>query len=127
MKTVITYGTFDILHIGHINLLKRAKDLGDKLIVAVSSDAFNRGKHKSSLLNYENRKTVVEAIRYVDMVIAENSWEQKIEDIQKYKVDTFVMGDDWEGEFDFLKEYCEVIYLPRTEGISTTEIKTDIS
>ncbi len=127
MKTVITYGTFDILHIGHINLLKRAKDLGDKLIVAVSSDAFNRGKHKSSLLNYENRKTVVEAICYVDMVIAENSWEQKIEDIQKYKVDTFVMGDDWEGEFDFLKEYCEVIYLPRTEGISTTEIKTDIS
>lgn len=127
MRTVITYGTFDILHIGHINLLKRAKDLGDKLIVAVSSDAFNRGKHKSSLLNYENRKTVVEAIRYVDMVIAENSWEQKIEDIVKYNVDTFVMGDDWEGEFDFLKEYCEVVYLPRTEGISTTEIKTDIS
>ena len=126
MKTVITYGTFDILHIGHINILKRAKALGDKLIVAISSDEFNAGKHKSSLLNYENRKVVVESIRYVDMVIPETDWKQKVTDIEKYNVDIFVMGDDWEGKFDFLKEYCKVIYLPRTEGISTSQIKADI-
>ncbi len=126
MKTVITYGTFDILHIGHINILKRAKALGDKLIVAISSDEFNAGKHKSSLLNYENRKVVVESIRYVDMVIPETDWKQKVTDIEKYNVDIFVMGDDWEGKFDFLKEYCEVIYLPRTEGISTTKIKKEL-
>jgi len=126
MKTVITYGTFDILHIGHINLLKRAKELGDKLIVAISSDTFNEGKHKSSLLNYNNRKTVVEAIQYVDSVIPETNWEQKVTDIKKYNVDIFVMGDDWEGKFDFLKEYCEVVYLPRTDGISSTEIKTEL-
>jgi glycerol-3-phosphate cytidylyltransferase len=126
VKTVITYGTFDILHIGHINILKRAKALGDKLIVAISSDEFNAGKHKSSLLNYENRKVVVESIRYVDMVIPETDWKQKVTDIEKYNVDIFVMGDDWEGKFDFLKEYCEVIYLPRTEGISTTKIKKEL-
>jgi len=126
MKTVITYGTFDILHVGHINLLKRASELGDRLIVAISSDEFNAGKHKSSLLNYENRKVVVESIRYVDMVIAETNWEQKIIDIKKYNVDIFVMGDDWKGKFDFLKEYCEVIYLPRTDGISTTQIKDEL-
>lgn len=126
MKTVITYGTFDILHIGHVNLLKRAKALGDKLIVAVSSDEFNAGKHKSSLLNYANRSFVVEAIRYVDLVIPEITWEQKIEDIKKNNVDIFVMGDDWEGEFDFLNEYCEVIYLPRTLEISSTLIKNDL-
>ena len=126
MKTVITYGTFDILHVGHINLLKRASELGDRLIVAISSDEFNAGKHKSSLLNYENRKVVVESIRYVDMVIAETNWEQKIIDIKKYNVDIFVMGDDWKGKFDFLKEYCEVIYLSRTDGISTTQIKDEL-
>ena len=126
MKIVITYGTFDILHIGHINLLRRAKELGDRLIVAISSDEFNAEKHKSSLLNYENRKVVVESIRYVDMVIAETNWEQKVMDIKKYNVDIFVMGDDWKGKFDFLKEYCEVIYLPRTDGISTTQIKDEL-
>jgi len=127
MKTIITYGTFDILHIGHINLLKRARALGDKLIVAISSDEFNAGKHKTSLLSYENRKAVVESIRYVDMVIPETSWDQKVTDVSKYDIDTFVIGDDWEGKFDFLKEHCNVVYLSRTEGISTTMIKQDIS
>jgi glycerol-3-phosphate cytidylyltransferase len=126
MKTVITYGTFDVLHVGHINLLRRAKELGDRLIVAVSSDQFNTRKHKSSLLNYENRRVVVESIRYVDLVIPEETWEQKIDDVKKYSVDVFVIGDDWQGEFDFLREYCEVVYLPRTEGISSTEIKVEL-
>lgn len=126
MKTVITYGTFDILHVGHINLLKRARALGDKLIVAISSDEFNKGKNKSALLNYENRKAVLEAIRYVDLVIPETNWEQKMTDVDKYNVDTFVIGDDWEGKFDFLKEKCEVVYLSRTQGISTTKIKKEL-
>ncbi len=126
MKKVITYGTFDILHIGHINILKRAKALGDKLIVGLSSDEFNSKKHKSSLLNYDNRKVVLESIRYVDMVIPETNWEQKILDIQKYNIDIFVMGDDWQGKFDFLKDYCQVIYLSRTDGISTTQIKEEL-
>jgi len=125
MKTVITYGTFDVLHVGHINLLKRARALGDKLIVAISSDEFNEGKHKSALLNYDNRKAVLEAIRYVDMVIPETNWEQKMTDIDKYDVDVFVMGDDWEGKFDFLKEKCNVVYLSRTTGISSTQIRSD--
>ena len=125
MKIIITYGTFDVLHIGHINLLKRARALGDKLIVAISSDEFNRGKNKSAFLNYDNRKAVLEAIKYVDMVIPETNWEQKITDIDKYNVDTFVIGDDWEGKFDFLKEKCEVIYLSRTDGISSTQIRAD--
>jgi len=126
MKTVITYGTFDVLHMGHINLLKRAKALGDKLIVAISSDKFNEGKHKSSLLNYENRKAVLESIRYVDIVIPETNWEQKMTDVDKYNVDIFVIGDDWEGKFDFLKEKCEVVYLSRTNGISSTQIRNDV-
>ena len=123
MRTVITYGTFDVLHAGHINLLKRARALGDRLIVALSSDAFNTGKHKSALLNYANRKAVLESIRYVDMVIEEHSWEQKVQDITEYSVDIFVIGDDWQGHFDFLKSYCEVVYLKRTDGISSTEIR----
>lgn len=123
MKTVITYGTFDILHIGHISLLKRAKMLGDRLVVGLSSDEFNQGKHKSSLLNYENRKVVLESIRYVDEVFPEISWEQKKDDIQRYRADIFVMGDDWTGKFDFLAPYCEVHYLARTPEISTTDIK----
>ena len=126
MKTVITYGTFDILHAGHINLLKRAKALGDKLIVAISSDKFNEGKHKSALLNYDNRKAVLEAIKYVDMVIPETNWEQKMTDVEKYNVDIFVIGDDWKGKFDFLKEKCEVVYLERTKGISSTEIRSEL-
>lgn len=127
MKVIITYGTYDVLHAGHINLLRRARALGDKLVVALSTDEFNKGKHKSALLSYENRKTVLEAIRYVDLVIPEENWEQKISDIKEHNVDTFVMGDDWEGKFDFLKEHCNVVYLPRTEGISSTEIRNDLS
>ncbi len=127
MKTVITYGTFDVLHVGHINLLRRARALGDKLIVALSSDAFNEGKNKSALLGYANRKAVLEAIRYVDMVIPEETWEQKKDDVQTYNVDVFVIGDDWAGHFDFLKEHCEVVYLPRTKSISSTAIRGDLS
>jgi glycerol-3-phosphate cytidylyltransferase len=127
MKTIITYGTFDILHVGHINLLKRARALGDRLVVGVSTDEFNRGKHKSSLLNYENRKTVLESIRYVDEVFPEHDWGQKPDDIRKYRADIFVMGDDWTGKFDFLAELCVVTYLPRTEEISTTAIKQALS
>lgn len=123
MKRVITYGTFDVLHYGHINLLKRAKALGDYLIVALSSDNFNRIKHKESYYTYEQRKTILEACRYVDLVIPEENWEQKISDIQKYHADIFVMGDDWQGKFDFLKNYCEVIYLPRTPNVSSTQTK----
>lgn len=127
MRTVITYGTFDILHIGHINLLRRARALGDRLVVGLSSDEFNRGKHKSSLLNYENRKAVLESIRYVDGVFPEHTWEQKVDDIKRYGASVFVMGHDWEGKFDFLREYCQVHYLLRTEDISTTEIKQSLS
>lgn len=123
MKRVITYGTYDLLHYGHINLLKRAKALGDYLIVALSSDEFNAIKGKKSFFSYEERKQILEAIRYVDLVIKEDNWEQKITDIQKYSIDIFVMGDDWEGKFDFLNDYCKVIYLPRTPNISTTQIK----
>ena len=127
MKKVITYGTFDLLHAGHINLLRRAKELGDYLIVVVSTDEFNwNEKQKKCYFTYEERKKLVEAVRYVDLVIPENSWDQKISDVQEYHVDTFVMGDDWKGKFDFLKDYCEVVYLPSTEGISTTKIKKDL-
>ena len=128
MKRVITYGTFDLLHYGHINLLQRAKSLGDYLIVALSTDEFNwKEKQKKCYFSYEERKRLLEAVRYVDLVIPEESWEQKISDVRAYHIDTFVMGDDWEGEFDFLKEYCEVIYLPRTPEISTTQIKKDLN
>ena len=123
MKRVITYGTFDVLHYGHINLLKRAKALGDYLIVVLSSDEFNKIKHKESYYTYEQRKTILEACRYVDLVIPENNWEQKVDDVQKYQADIFVMGDDWKGKFDFLKDYCEVIYLPRTPDVCSTDTK----
>ena len=126
MKKVITYGTYDLLHVGHINLLRRAKALGDYLIVCLSSDEFNAGKHKTAYHSYEDRKLILEAIQYVDEVIPETSWEQKVSDVVDNQVDIFVMGDDWKGEFDFLKEYCEVVYLPRTEGVSTTKIKSDL-
>ncbi|MDD6208487.1 MAG: glycerol-3-phosphate cytidylyltransferase [Clostridiales bacterium] len=127
MKRIITYGTYDLLHVGHINLLRRARELGDYLVVGLSTDEFNTLKHKTSYHSYEDRKQILESIRYVDQVIPECNWEQKIEDIKKWKIDTFVMGDDWKGKFDFLKEYCEVIYLPRTENISTTKIKEDLA
>ncbi|MDQ0269119.1 glycerol-3-phosphate cytidylyltransferase [Cytobacillus purgationiresistens] len=126
MRKVITYGTFDLLHWGHINILKRAKELGDYVIVAISSDEFNELKNKKAYHSFENRKMILESIRYVDEVIAEEKWEQKIDDVIKHDVDVFVMGDDWEGKFDFLKDYCEVVYLPRTVGISTSKIKKDL-
>jgi len=125
-KTILTYGTYDMFHIGHLKLLKRLKSLGDKLIVAVSTDEFNEIKGKKTIIPYEQRAEIVEAIKYVDMVIPENNWEQKVTDIQKYNVDVFSMGHDWEGKFDELKEYCEVLYLPRTEGISTTVLKEQL-
>ncbi len=128
MKRVITYGTFDLLHYGHINLLRRAKALGDYLIVVLSTDEFNwNQKQKKCYFTYEVRKQLLEAIRYVDLVIPEENWEQKISDVKEYHVDTFVMGDDWAGKFDFLKPYCEVVYLPRTPEISTTQIKHDLN
>ena len=123
---VITYGTFDLLHIGHINLLRRAKALGDYLIVGLSTEEFNSLKNKKAYCSYKERKQILESIRYVDKVIPETSWEQKVKDIIKFDIDIFVMGDDWKGEFDFLKKYCQVVYLSRTWGISTTKIKTDL-
>lgn len=127
MIKVLTYGTFDLLHVGHINILHRAKDLGDHLTVGLSTDEFNAGKNKTAYHSYENRKLILESIRHVDKVIPENTWDQKIKDVINNNIDIFVMGDDWEGKFDFLKEYCEVIYLPRTIGISTTKIKDDLN
>lgn len=126
MKKIITYGTYDMFHPGHLRLLKRAKALGDHLTVAISSDEFNKLKGKSSYYSFEDRAEIVDALTIVDEVIREDNWEQKVTDIQKLNIDTFVIGDDWEGHFDFLKEYCEVIYLKRTEGISTTKIKEDL-
>lgn len=127
MKRIITYGTFDLLHYGHINLLKRAKGLGDYLIVALSTDEFNAIKGKKSFFSYEKRKALLEAIRYVDLVIPEDNWEQKKTDVHEYHIDIFVMGDDWSGKFDFLKEEgVEVVYLPRTPEISTTVIKEEL-
>lgn len=126
MKRVITYGTYDLLHYGHIELLRRAREMGDYLIVALSSDEFNRIKDKKSYYNFEQRKVMLESIRYVDLVIAEEGWGQKEKDVERFEVDTFVMGHDWEGEFDFLKDKCEVVYLKRTEGISTTQIKKEL-
>ncbi len=126
MKRVITYGTFDVLHYGHINLLKRAKALGDYLIVGLSTDDFNKIKNKESYYTYIQRKMILEACRYVDLVIPESNWEQKKKDIIKYEADIFVMGDDWKNKFDFLSKYCEVIYLKRTPDISTTKIKQEL-
>ena len=127
MKRVITYGTFDLLHYGHINLLRRAKQYGDYLIVALSTDEFNwEQKHKKSYFPYEQRKQLLESIRYVDLVIPEESWDQKANDVREYHIDTFIMGNDWEGKFDFLKDQCEVVYLERTPEISTTQIKEEL-
>ncbi len=122
-KRVITYGTFDMFHVGHLELLKRLKSHGDELVVAVSTDAFNAIKGKKTIIPYTQRAAIVEAIKYVDKVIPEEHWEQKVEDIKKHDIDLFIMGDDWAGKFDFLKEHCEVLYLPRTEGISSTALK----
>ena len=129
MKKVITYGTFDLLHYGHINLLKRAKSLGDYLIVGLSTDEFNMNeKNKDCYFDYDKRKSLFEALRYVDLVIPEKNWEQKLSDIQNLNVDVFVIGDDWKGKFDYLKDSgVEVVYLPRTEEISTSKIKEDLN
>ncbi|MBV7389865.1 glycerol-3-phosphate cytidylyltransferase [Enterococcus alishanensis] len=130
MKRVITYGTFDLLHYGHINLLKRAKQYGDYLIVGLSTDEFNwNEKHKKTYFSYEKRKQLLESIRYVDLVIPEENWEQKVSDVNEFHVDYFVMGDDWTGKFDFVQEEsnAKVIYLPRTPEISTTQIKNDLN
>lgn len=127
MKRVITYGTFDLLHYGHINLLRRAKAYGDYLVVALSTDDFNSLKGKNCYFSYAERKQLLEAIRYVDLVIPEESWEQKLSDAREYHIDTFVIGDDWKGKFDFLEEVgVEVVYLPRTPEVSTTRIKQDL-
>lgn len=128
MKRVITYGTFDLLHYGHINLLRRAKALGDYLIVGLSTDEFNLNeKGKKCYFTYEQRKALLEAIRYVDLVIPEKEWEQKVKDVKEYQADIFVIGDDWQGKFDFLKDCgVEVVYLPRTPEISTTQIKNQL-
>ncbi|MFB8538686.1 glycerol-3-phosphate cytidylyltransferase [Enterococcus thailandicus] len=130
MKKIITYGSFDLLHYGHINLLRRAKEQGDYLIVALSTDEFNQQyKDKKSYFSYEKRKQLLEAVRYVDLVISETSWEQKVSDIKEFKVDKFVMGNDWQGKFDYLHEETgvEVIYLDRTPEISTSQIKEDLN
>ena len=127
MKKVLTYGTFDLLHRGHINLLKRASELGDYLVVAVSSDEFNAIKDKKSINSFEDRKYILESLRYVDEVIREDNWEQKIPDVKEHEIDVFVIGDDWAGKFDELKEFCDVVYLSRTPDISTTQIKEVLS
>jgi glycerol-3-phosphate cytidylyltransferase len=123
MTTVLTYGTFDLFHIGHLNLINRLSELGDRLIIAVSTDEFNAGKGKTSVVSYEDRARIIGSIKGVDLVIPETSWEQKATDIVEHGVDIFAIGDDWAGKFDDLKALCEVVYLPRTDGISSTEIK----
>ncbi|MBC9927803.1 MULTISPECIES: glycerol-3-phosphate cytidylyltransferase [unclassified Leucobacter] len=128
MKRVLTYGTFDLLHWGHIRLLRRARSLGDYLVVALSTEEFNAGKGKKTYHDFETRKAMLEAVRYVDLVIPENEWDQKIGDVQRYEIDTVVMGGDWEGDprFELLRPHCELVYLDRTEGISTSKIKNDL-
>lgn len=126
MQRVITYGTYDLLHYGHIELLRRARALGDYLVVALSTDEFNEGKGKRCYYSWEQRRRMLEAVRFVDLVIPERTWEQKTQDVARYNIDTFVIGDDWEGKFDFLEERCEVVYLPRTPDISSTRIKADL-
>ena len=123
-KTVLTYGTFDLLHYGHLEILKRASLLGNKLIVGLSTDKFNEIKGKTCVLPYQKRKELIESIDYVDKVIPENNWDQKVTDIKGNNIDIFVIGDDWEGKFDELKDFCEVIYLPRTKGISSTKLRS---
>ena len=126
-KTIITYGTFDMFHIGHLKLLQRLKSMADELIVAISTDEFNCTKGKKVMIPYEQRAEIVANIKCVDKVIPEENWEQKVIDIKKYNIDIFAMGDDWRGEFDFLKKYCEVVYLERTKDISTTQLKKTLT
>lgn len=126
-RTILTYGTFDLFHIGHLNLLRRLRSMGDQLIVGVSTDTFNELKGKKTIISFEQRIEIVQSIRYVDLAIPEMCWEQKLDDIRNHRVDIFAMGNDWEGKFDFLKEHCEVVYLPRTEDISSTSLKSLMS
>lgn len=126
MALVLTYGTFDLLHVGHVNLLRRARALGGRLVVGLSSDRFNALKNKQSTQDYAGREAVLRAIRYVDDVFPEDSWEQKAEDIRRLGADLLVMGSDWAGHFDALSRYCEVRYLPRTEDISSSALKASI-
>lgn len=127
MKTVITYGTFDLLHVGHIHLLERLAALGDRLIVGVSTDEFNSSKGKRSLYSYEERSKIVSSLRCVDEVLPESNWQQKANDIVDRNVDIFGIGSDWQGKFDHLKSNCEVVYLSRTPNISTTDLKKALS
>lgn len=125
-RLVLTYGTFDLFHPGHVQLLKRARELGSRLVVGLSTDEFNTQKGKRSVMSFEDRKTVLEACRYVDEVFAEEDWSQKLDDARRLGADVFVMGDDWAGKFDFMQEACNVVYLARTQGVSTTEIKASV-
>lgn len=125
-RVVLTYGTFDLFHIGHLNLLRRLKTLGDYLVVAVSTDEFNRGKGKQTIIRFEDRIEIVQNVKSVDLAISETCWEQKLDDVKKYGVSVFAMGDDWAGKFDFLKPHCEVVYLPRTANISSTSLKSSL-
>lgn len=125
-KTVITYGTFDMFHVGHLNLLRRLSEMGDRVVVAVSTDEFNLSKNKKTLIPYDQRAQIVESIKYVDLVIPEERWEQKLSDVKDYEVDIFAIGEDWKGEFDFLEDLCEVRYLERTKSISTTDLKRSL-
>ena len=127
MIKVITYGTFDLFHFGHLELLRRAKELGDQLVVAVSTDEFNRIKRKKCVYPYEHRFKIVEAIQYVDKVIPEKNWEQKRKDILSNKIQIFTIGDDWEGNFDELSDICKIVYIERTKGISTSNLKENLA
>ena len=120
---ILTYATFDLLHQGHINLFSRAKKLGDVLVVGLSTDEFNREKGKRSYFTFSERYKLLQLVPSIDLIIPESSWEQKIDDINKYNIDIFVIGSDWTGKFDYLKDYCEVVYLPRTDNISSSQIK----
>jgi len=122
-RTVLTYGTFDLFHVGHLNILKRARSLGDRLIVGVSTDDFNLSKGKKTIIAFEDRIKIIRSIRYVDATFPEYSWDQKVADVHRYHADTLVMGDDWRGKFDFLREHCNVTYLPRTKGVSSSHLK----
>jgi glycerol-3-phosphate cytidylyltransferase len=127
VRTVLTYGTFDLLHVGHLNLLRRARALGARLVVGISTNEFNATKGKRTIMDFEDRLEIVRSIRYVDEVFPESCWDQKIYDVRRFNANTFVMGDDWEGKFDFLKEVCEVVYLPRTRGVSSTSLRSEVS
>jgi glycerol-3-phosphate cytidylyltransferase len=127
IRTVLTYGTFDLLHAGHLNLLQRARGLGDRLAVGISTNEFNASKGKKTIIGFEDRLEIVRSIRYVDEVFPESCWDQKVEDVRRFNASIFVMGDDWEGKFDFLQEVCEVVYLPRTPGVSSTYLRAKVS